>query len=354
MSEIARVQRGALTQSIAGKAALKVYGAETTEKIAERIRDPEMLEAALVAKLTGQRDFAGEYVSKFPDGGDRHSQEFQNASSGALKSEDWCKLYGFALRTVQRWLVLIKPDEFEIRRAAITKRCWELCELWLKDSQLVQQSLSNEHYTPKKYIEAARVVLGEIDLDPASCEEANQIVKAKKFFSIEDDGLEQEWYGNVWLNPPYGGLGGKFIEKLCASYKEGKVTAAITLVNAHCTDTIWFQSLWDGCLCFTDHRINFVSDGTRSGSTHGSVFAYFGSEQDKFIETFTDFGRCVLDASVVRATQPAFGEGATSENKQDRKRRLSPHPAGRARRHLRRPIGRPTRFIPFARLLRNR
>jgi hypothetical protein len=342
MSDIARLQRGALTTSIAGKAAANIHANDKYEEIAERIRDPEMLEGALVTKLMGQRDFAAEYVGKFPHGGDRKSKEFQVLRTEHLIDDDpkakaWCESYGFSWATVRRWLVLLDAGEFEIRRAAITKRCWELAELWKADSQLVQQSLSNEHYTPKRYIEATRAVLGEIDLDPASCEEANRIVEAKKFFSVEDDGLEQEWGGRIFLNPPYGGLAGKFIEKLCASYREGKVSAAIALVNAHCTDTTWFKPLWDGCLCFTDHRINFVGDGTRSGSTHGSVFIYFGPEQAKFIETFKEFGKCVLDAWVVLAST----------------RSLSPHPAPRARRHLHRSTGRSSRSVrfmsPFAR-----
>jgi hypothetical protein len=50
-----------------------------------------------------------------------------------------------------------------------------------KDSQLVQQSTSNEHYTPQQYVEAARSVLGEIDLDPASNHQANKVIKAGVF-----------------------------------------------------------------------------------------------------------------------------------------------------------------------------
>ena len=51
------------------------------------------------------------------------------------------------------------------------------------------QSISNDWYTPDKYIESVREVLGDIDLDPASCEEANEVVKAKVFYDESDDGL---------------------------------------------------------------------------------------------------------------------------------------------------------------------
>ena len=156
-------------------------------------------------------------------------------------------------------------------------------------SQLIQQSLSNEHYTPSKYIEAARSVMGAIDLDPASCEQANLTVKAALFFTEDDDGLNQEWNGRVWLNPPYGRQVGDFIAKLEGS----TIDQAIVLVNAHCTDTIWFQPLWNGTLCFTNHRINFHGDDLRSGSTHGSVFVYFGNHPEKFIKHFKQFGPIV-------------------------------------------------------------
>jgi hypothetical protein len=171
---------------------------------------------------------------------------------------------------------------------AISRQLWGNA-----DSQLVQQSLSNEHYTPKQYLAAARKVLGRIDLDPASNTAANRLVKAKAFFSATNDGLAKEWRGKVWLNPPYGGLAGDFVAKFVQEYRAKRVTAGILLVNAHCTDTDWFQPLWDGALCFTDHRINFYGDDDRSGSTHGSVFVYFGKSVAAFKKQFKPFGAVV-------------------------------------------------------------
>jgi hypothetical protein len=67
-------------------------------------------------------------------------------------------------------------------------------------------SETNEHYTPGDIVERARLLMGSIDLDPASCLEANQTVKASRIYTQADDGLAQQWYGNVFLNPPGGVL----------------------------------------------------------------------------------------------------------------------------------------------------
>lgn len=202
------------------------------------------------------------------------------------------EIIGIRQHSISRWSKRLKDREKfknQIAVAALKKAIGTSAE----SSQLVQQSISNEHYTPSKYIDAARGVLGGIDLDPASCLKANQIVQAKRYFTAKDDGLRHPWKGRVWLNPPYGGDAGAFVAKLVEEFSSGNVTAAVVLVNAHCTDTAWFQPLFDGVLCFTDHRINFYGDDTRSGSTHGSVFAYFGQDAESFAEHFSQFGSVV-------------------------------------------------------------
>ncbi len=164
---------------------------------------------------------------------------------------------------------------------------------------VLTSSDSAEWYTPRVYVEAARLVLGAIDLDPASCELANRTVKAARFYTEADDGLRQPWRGRVWLNPPYGRRDGDsnqglWTERLHAEHFSGRVHAGIALVNAS-TGAAWFQRCWEGWVCLTDHRIRFVDEaGNPSTSpTKDNAFVYFGPEWARFAQVFSRFGRII-------------------------------------------------------------
>lgn len=66
-------------------------------------------------------------------------------------------------------------------------------------------SENSEFMTPQWITDWAHYVMGGIDLDPASCAEANRTVRAEWYFDKAQNGLFQPWHGKVWLNPP-GGL----------------------------------------------------------------------------------------------------------------------------------------------------
>jgi len=156
----------------------------------------------------------------------------------------------------------------------------------------------NEWYTPQRYIDAARQVLGTIDLDPASCAAANKIVNATQFYSAETDGLAQEWRGCVYMNPPYcSELIGKFSKKLAESYASGAVTSAITLTN-NATETAWFADLIGraSAVCFPSERIKFLSpvDGKVGAPLQGQAFIYLGSNPGLFRDVFGRFGWTAL------------------------------------------------------------
>jgi len=159
-------------------------------------------------------------------------------------------------------------------------------------------SKSNEWYTPIKYIEAVKNVLGVIDCDPASNAKANEIIQAKRYYNIEDNGLYKTWEGKVFLNPPYGKSEehkltnqALWTSRLIKSYKENITTEAILLVNAS-KEAKWFKPLWNYPICFTDHRIKFVTPNGISGSqpTKGSAFIYFGTNIKQFCLSFYKFG----------------------------------------------------------------
>jgi hypothetical protein len=146
-----------------------------------------------------------------------------------------------------------------------------------------------ERYTPAKYIEPVRQVLGEIDLDPATSELAQQTVRAIKYFTLDDNGLLQDWRGRIFLNPPYHReLMPAFIDKLIVEIGAGRVTEAILLTN-NSTDTEWFSVALRLCdqVCFTHGRINFLDQyGNAVLPTQGQAFFYYGANLDKFLSVF--------------------------------------------------------------------
>ena len=156
-----------------------------------------------------------------------------------------------------------------------------------------------EWYTPSVYIEAARNVLGIIDTDPASSEIAQKTVKAETFYTVDDNGLDQKWLGNVWMNPPYtSGLIDQFIDKLKKHVVGDDVFAAIVLVN-NATETKWFQSLasMSSAICFPASRIRFLNQEGEPGSPlQGQAIAYIGPDSEEFKMEFSKFGFCMESA----------------------------------------------------------
>jgi phage N-6-adenine-methyltransferase len=157
-----------------------------------------------------------------------------------------------------------------------------------------------EWYTPAEYIEAARRVLGGIDLDPATSETAQKTVKASFYFTVDDDGLSHSWKGRVWLNPPYSAdLVGKFVGKLCEHIRAGEVPAALLLVN-NATETQWFQpaARQSSALCFPAGRIRFLDEqGDATGAPlQGQALLYFGDNLQGFCDVFAGFGFCAIVA----------------------------------------------------------
>lgn len=168
---------------------------------------------------------------------------------------------------------------------------------------VANNSGNNEWYTPIDFIEAARLTLGTIELDPATSDEANATVRATNYYTIDDDGLTRQWHGKVWMNPPYAGdLVGRFIDKLLLHFQAKDVDEAIVLVN-NATETRWFQTLAEcaSAICFPASRIRFSSpNGVMNTPLQGQAILYLGTSTQDFIDNFDYFGLLVKTAKGTR------------------------------------------------------
>lgn len=157
-------------------------------------------------------------------------------------------------------------------------------------------------YTPPRYIELVREVLGSIDLDPASDALPQTWIKANRYYTKAQDGLLQSWAcDTLWLNPPYGKTNGKSNQDLWSRlavnrYEAGVFREGILLVNST-HGYKWFENLWTRypVCCVTD-RIRFIrADGTEGGQAkRGQTFVYLGKNRAKFFGAFSVVGRVLM------------------------------------------------------------
>jgi phage N-6-adenine-methyltransferase len=178
----------------------------------------------------------------------------------------------------------------------------------------------NEWYTPSEYIESARNVMGSINLDPASSDKANKIVKAETIYTKEDDGLTKSWYGNIWLNPPYSQplishFSNKLIEEL------SNIKQACILTN-NASETEWYQQLMLRCdaICFIKGRVKFIDlNGDATGAPlQGQTIMYFGENINEFDSEFSKYGIiCMMKKTAVHTVIYSADDTSTTINKKE-------------------------------------
>lgn len=146
-----------------------------------------------------------------------------------------------------------------------------------------------EWYTPARLVEAARLAMGGIDLDPASTAEANEVVGAERFYDEADDGLTHPWSGRVWLSPPHArGAIRPFVDKLTDEYRSGAISQACVLTN-NSTDSRWWQRLAASAsaLCLVRRRVRFWNTTKPSlAPLQGQTVLYLGRDVQAFRAAF--------------------------------------------------------------------
>lgn len=147
---------------------------------------------------------------------------------------------------------------------------------------------SDEWYTPKSILNS----LGAFDLDP--CAPVNPLWStAKTMYNKNDDGLSKEWFGRVWLNPPYSRpLIELFVEKM-ANHNNG-----IALLYNRCDSKMFQDVIFEqaSSILFMRHRIKFYKpDGTVGGSPGcGSILIAFGEENSNILRNCGIEGKFII------------------------------------------------------------
>ena len=193
---------------------------------------------------------------------------------------------------------LPEADRAEIA-ASSPETIKEVAQDVVKRAHVAQNSGNNEWYTPLRFVELARSVMGGIDTDPASSAIANRTVRASKYFTADDDGRAQTWAGRVWMNPPYAQpLMSDFAEAVASKFEGGEIDQACILVN-NATETQWFQRMLStaSAVCFPKSRIKFIDpDGNASGAPlQGQAIVYMGDEVTAFQDAFRGEGAVLVN-----------------------------------------------------------
>ena len=150
-----------------------------------------------------------------------------------------------------------------------------------------------EWYTPDDIMRRVRDVLGEIDLDPASNETANKVVRATTIYTEKTDGLDKSnpWFGKVFCNPPFSHPTCRFFsERMVDEYKSGNIDEAILLIQANSDLAYWHDLIRSSFACLPRGRIKFYHGSERNNPTLGQAIFHFGDSHDLFRERFADVG----------------------------------------------------------------
>lgn len=134
-------------------------------------------------------------------------------------------------------------------------------------------------------------------LDPCSTDE-NHL--CDKYYTIKDNGLAQDWSGEVvFVNPPYGRAIGKWVKK-CHDEYVNNGTTIVMLIPAR-TDTTWQHDyIFKGAkyICFVKGRLvfdnKFVPEDEITSAPFPSQIVIFANKvKDSTVKLLKKYGKVV-------------------------------------------------------------
>lgn len=146
---------------------------------------------------------------------------------------------------------------------------------------------NDEWLTPPRIIQS----LGHFDLDPCSPIKRPWDT-ADVHYSKIDDGLSRDWFGRVWLNPPYGRETFRWMERL-ADHKSGIALIFARTETRGFHDCIWKKA---NAVFFFKGRLKFYHvTGEEGGAANAPscLVSYSVADTDSIAKSGLD-GKLVI------------------------------------------------------------
>jgi phage N-6-adenine-methyltransferase len=154
----------------------------------------------------------------------------------------------------------------------------------LRDLEVLTSQQTDEWSSPREVVEPLADDVGGFDLDPCSGAESSPF--AESVYTEADDGLKQEWFGTVWVNPPYSEMW-DWVNKAATEAAAGEADSVFFLCKGD-SSTEWWQAAHASAsvICAIDHRLTFGDSGNSAPfASHIMLFGEVGG-----LETLQELG----------------------------------------------------------------
>jgi site-specific DNA-methyltransferase (adenine-specific) len=138
-----------------------------------------------------------------------------------------------------------------------------------------QGSAFHGWHTPRALFDRVEAVLGPFDLDPCAPAGGGSPVRARVRFTESDDGLELEWFGRVFMNPPYGRSLSHWV---CKAREEASRGALVVGLLPARTDTAWWHTHVAGSAHIVFVRGRPAFGDQKTSAPFPSALAVWGAE----------------------------------------------------------------------------
>lgn len=145
---------------------------------------------------------------------------------------------------------------------------------------------SDEKATPPAFFAPLAEAVDGFDVDPAAGAESEPL--ADVTYTIEDNGLTEDWFGTIWLNPPYSNMI-PWVQKIIAEMSTDRVETVLLLCKGDSSTNWWQKAAQEAALISAvDHRLQF--EGTDYSAPFPVHLMVFGDIPPALVDALAEHG----------------------------------------------------------------